>query len=59
VESLVGAAGKAREKLGWSPRTSFDALVAEMTEADLALARRELASSGRGLKVYRPDLERR
>jgi GDPmannose 4,6-dehydratase len=58
VEALVGEARKAREKLGWSPRTSFDPLVAEMTNADLALARREQAALGHGLKVYRPDLER-
>ena len=28
-----------------------------MTGADLVLARREKASLGRGLKIYRPDLE--
>ncbi len=57
VESLVGDAAKARRKLGWAPRSSFDDLVAEMTQADLALARREQAALGHGLKVYRPDLE--
>lgn len=57
VESLVGDAAKARTKLGWQPRTSFDQLVAEMMQADLALARREQAALGHGLKVYRPDLE--
>ena len=57
VESLVGVAEKARHKLGWQPRTSFAELVGEMVAADLALARREKASLGRGLKVYRPDLE--
>lgn len=57
VESLVGDAAKARRKLGWAPRSSFDDLVAEMTRADLALARREQAALGHGLKIYRPDLE--
>ena len=57
VESLVGNAEKARRKLGWTPRTSFAELVGEMIAADLALAQREKASLGRGLKVYRPDLE--
>jgi hypothetical protein len=28
-----------------------------MIAADLAVARRERASLGRGLKIYRPDLE--
>ena len=36
---------------------SFGELVNEMTTADLVLAQREKASLGRGLKVYRPDLE--
>jgi GDPmannose 4,6-dehydratase len=57
VESLVGDAAKARRQLGWRPRTSFSELVTEMATADLALARREKATSGHGLKVYRPDLE--
>jgi GDPmannose 4,6-dehydratase len=41
VESLLGEARKAREKLGWVPKISFKALVAEMVQADLALAERE------------------
>jgi GDPmannose 4,6-dehydratase len=57
VESLVGDAAKARRQLGWTPRTSFSEMVVEMATADLALARRERATSGHGLKVYRPDLE--
>lgn len=57
VEALVGEARKARQKLKWAPKTSFADLVAEMTRADLVLARREQAALGRSLKVYRPDLE--
>lgn len=41
VNTLLGDAGKAREQLGWSPRTSFGELVAEMMQADLSLARRD------------------
>ena len=59
VDTLLGDARRAREKLKWTPKTSFDAMVAEMTGADLALAVREKASHGRGLKVFRPDLETR
>jgi GDPmannose 4,6-dehydratase len=59
VTSLVGLAEKARAKLNWRPTTPFDDLVAEMVSADLALARREQAALGHGLKVYRPDLEAR
>ncbi len=57
VESLLGDASRARAALGWSPKISFSELVAEMADADLALARREKATLGRGLKVFRPDLE--
>ncbi|MEJ0012010.1 MAG: GDP-mannose 4,6-dehydratase [Bauldia sp.] len=57
VESLVGDARKAREKLKWAPRTSFADLVGEMAAADLMLAKREHAALGHGLKIYRPDLE--
>jgi GDPmannose 4,6-dehydratase len=41
VDLLVGDATKAREKLGWRHKVSFDALVAEMVQADLELVRRE------------------
>lgn len=38
VETLLGDASKAREKLGWSPRTTFEELAREMMQADLKLA---------------------
>jgi GDPmannose 4,6-dehydratase len=41
VDSLLGDAAKAREKLGWSPRTSFHQLVAEMVREDLKQAERD------------------
>ncbi|WP_371155548.1 GDP-mannose 4,6-dehydratase [Jannaschia sp. 2305UL9-9] len=41
VETLLGDAAKAREKLGWTPTTPFETLVQEMAEADLAEARIE------------------
>jgi GDPmannose 4,6-dehydratase len=37
VEHLIGDASKAREKLGWVPRTSFEELVQLMVDADLEL----------------------
>jgi GDPmannose 4,6-dehydratase len=37
VNVLLGDARHAREKLGWSPRTSFETLVREMVEADCRL----------------------
>ena len=35
VDTLLGDSSKARAKLGWRPRTSFDDLVVEMVKADL------------------------
>jgi GDPmannose 4,6-dehydratase len=35
VDLLIGDASKARAKLGWRHRVSFDELVAEMVAADL------------------------
>jgi GDPmannose 4,6-dehydratase len=40
VEHLVGDASKAREKLGWEPRTSFEEMVRLMVDADLELLAR-------------------
>lgn len=40
VETLLGDASKAQQKLGWVPETSFDELVKEMVEADLEEARK-------------------
>jgi GDPmannose 4,6-dehydratase len=44
VDLLIGDASKAREKLGWKPKTTFHALVREMVAADLEIARREVAN---------------
>jgi len=41
VDTLLGDARLAREKLGWSPKISFAELVREMAAADLALSTRE------------------
>ena len=41
VDHLRGDPTKARERLGWTPRTSFEELVGLMVESDLALAERE------------------
>jgi len=41
VETLLGDASLAREKLGWVPKISFVQLVEEMVQTDLRLAREE------------------
>jgi GDP-D-mannose dehydratase len=43
VDELIGDA-KARQKLGWTPKTTFAQLVKEMVAGDLAIARREVAN---------------
>jgi GDPmannose 4,6-dehydratase len=47
VDLLLGDAGKAREKLGWQPRTSFPELVRLMVESDWELAGGEAALAAR------------
>ena len=44
VDLLIGDASKARQKLGWKPKTSFSQMVCEMVAGDLAIARREVAN---------------
>ena len=53
VETLLGDATKAREKLGWVPATSFAELVREMTESDLKLAQFDLKVLDHGHKSLR------
>lgn len=43
VPKLVGDASKARDRLGWTPRVSFEQLIADMVEADLARERAAVA----------------
>ena len=46
VELLLGDATKAREKLGWKPKVTFDALVKRMVDSDVELAAREKRARG-------------
>jgi GDPmannose 4,6-dehydratase len=51
VETLLGDASKAKAKLGWTPKTSFDQLVTEMVLSDYELAKRDALVSARGYKI--------
>jgi GDPmannose 4,6-dehydratase len=51
VETLLGDPSKAKEKLGWVPRTSLHELVAEMVAFDLDQARRHALLSREGFAV--------
>ena len=52
VETLLGDASKARNQLGWTPRTSFSELVAEMMREDLKAAQRDELVKRHGYSAY-------
>ena len=51
VETLLGDAAKARERLGWVPQTDFAELVAEMVRHDLNSAERDELIKQHGYKA--------
>ena len=51
VETLLGDPTKAREQLGWTPQTSFVAMVQEMVAHDLNTARRNKLLKSHGHNV--------
>jgi len=51
VESLLGDASKAREKLGWEPKTTFEELVTEMVREDFIAAERDELVKAHGYKT--------
>jgi GDPmannose 4,6-dehydratase len=53
VESLLGDPSKAREKLGWTAKTRFGALVREMVQSDLKLAEKEKIYHDKGFATRR------
>jgi len=53
VDTLLGDASKAREKLGWRAETSFESLVEEMVTADLETARRDAMVAREGFKTFK------
>jgi GDPmannose 4,6-dehydratase len=52
VDSLLGDATKARNKLGWVPKTSFEDLVKEMVNQDLRIAQRDELTKRHGYATY-------
>jgi GDPmannose 4,6-dehydratase len=52
VETLLGDATKAREKLGWTAEVTFSELVAEMVESDMEAAKLDAMVAKEGYKVY-------
>lgn len=52
VETLLGDPSKAKNKLGWTPKISFDELVAEMVREDLKSAERDELVKKSGFNAY-------
>ncbi len=52
VETLLGDPTKAREKLGWTPKTTFRELVREMVLSDLDDARRDELVKRHGFRAF-------
>ncbi|MCF8026396.1 MAG: GDP-mannose 4,6-dehydratase [Desulfobacteraceae bacterium] len=52
VDSLLGDASKAREKLGWEPKITFRELISEMAQQDLEAAQRDHLCKTHGFKTY-------
>ena len=53
VETLLGDASKARVKLGWTPKITFNELVSEMVREDLKIAERDELVRRHGYDVFR------
>jgi GDPmannose 4,6-dehydratase len=51
VETLLGDATKAKEKLGWVPKITFKELVAEMIHHDMDEARRDELCRNEGFRI--------
>ena len=51
VDALLGDASLAREALGWTPKTSFEEMVAEMVAQDLKETSRDLLCRKEGFSV--------
>ena len=52
VETLLGDPTKAKEKLGWVPKTTFQELVREMVLSDLEDAKRDALVKKHGFKAF-------
>jgi GDPmannose 4,6-dehydratase len=52
VETLLGDASRAREKLGWAPKITLLELVTEMVRSDYEAARRDDLVKQAGFKAY-------
>ena len=52
VETLLGDASRARDKLGWQPKITFEEMVAEMVREDLKSAERDEVVKKHGYPAF-------
>jgi GDPmannose 4,6-dehydratase len=52
VETLLGDPTKAKNKLGWTPKTTFNELVSEMVTADFEAAKRDSLVKSHGFATF-------
>jgi GDPmannose 4,6-dehydratase len=57
VDTLLGDPTKARERLGWGPKISFQKLVSQMVHEDLKEAERDQLCQESGFRImeFRDD----
>ena len=53
VDTLLGDSSKARQQLGWEPRTTFPQLVKEMVAMDLLEAERDELCLQEGFQTFK------
>ncbi len=52
VEELLGDSSKAKNELGWEPKTSLEELISEMIQEDLLEARKESLLKNKGFEIH-------
>jgi GDPmannose 4,6-dehydratase len=52
VDTLLGDATKAKQKLGWQPKISFEEMIAEMAQADLKEAQKDKYVLDKGYHIF-------
>lgn len=53
VDALLGDPTKAKKRLGWAPKTTFEQLVKDMVQADLEIAKRDDLCQRAGFRINR------
>ena len=53
VETLLGDPSKAKQKLGWEPKITFEQMVQEMMQHDLELAERDALVEREGFQAFK------